>query len=48
MLFLWLLVLFAWIFSRKAARRFVPNDSIVIFGLVAISAVMLLRMGELG
>ena len=48
MLFLGLLVFMAWVFSRPAVRRAVPHDSIVIFGLVAISAVVLLRLGELG
>ena len=48
MLFLGLLVFIAWVFSRAVMRRAIPHDSIVIFGLVAISAVVLLRLGELG
>jgi hypothetical protein len=48
MLLLAALVLVSWLCSRKLLHDIVPSESLLVFGLVGISVVVLFQLGELG
>lgn len=48
MLLIAVVLLIAWLMSRKWLTNLVPSESLLAFGLVGMAVVILFQMGELG